>query len=397
MKRRQFLGAVGTGAAVALSGCSGRYPTKVLHGLLPLHSDFKTITTTIVDTGVAQGNVYINEMLGAVQVLSSTAKLEAVIDSIPLQHYEMYDRIDNIPGTQSSDKVEPISTLGSLEMLSQKATGDNTRVGMIDTSAKWDKWYTGQVNHTVASQNMNPILGRLLGDKDHGSLTAKTLFHQDTTVSESQQTVRGLIANADAYHAEISSVITHPQFFRDLSDSLQWMEENSVEIISMPLLTAGRYNIIAKLIERFVEEVSASLVVTAAGNVDLCEGDVNSLADIDSNNVIGVGSIDLQTDSIQGNNEVIDILAPAGYTIEDSLDYTGTSSASTLISGVLSLYLSKMKKVYPDMSQEQYRNNIRNSLFSGSNTYTTTQCGKTMEFNHVNPMGGLQELIDMLD
>lgn len=398
MNRRKFLGVVAGGAAASLSGCvTGRYPTGFFYGLLPKGSSEDHIRDKLISEGIDEQNIYINGFMNALQISGSYSKLKALPDKLELREYDVHSAKRHIPisfDSQDKSSEQNLREFSDLEELVSASTSKNSSVGFIDTQANWNSWYdTDKLNHKVVAQNLNPVLGPLLRDEDHGMYSAQTLFYPQQRVDSDGPYVQGIVSESQAYHAEISAIATTSQFFRSLCEGLEWMATENVDVIGMPLsILTDIDSVLSTLIDDFVTDLSNSIIVVSAGNVDVCNGDINTLADTSAREVVGVGSIKGKEENqkFSGQHKVSDILGPSEFRVGNN-SYSGTSSSTTVISGVLGLYLSTLRDEYPNLSPEQYRDCALTGLLESSSEIDISRCDPRAILNRLNSIKGLQK------
>lgn len=404
MKRRTFLGVISGGAVAGLAGCTGnRYPTGFLYGLLSTKRSSEETRSNIVSEGIREKNIYINDFIGAVQLSGDYNKLENLVEKLDFRKYRLYPVREEIPILSNDQAQIDIGDNGLREFeglrdLAGQTSSSNVSVGMIDTNADWSSWYDkSEVNHRPVAQNMNPILGPILGDKDHGKYTAQTLFHPQQKIKPDRPSIRGLVSESTAYHAEISAIVTVSQFFRSLCESLEWMAKKNVDVVTMPLSTVNKKDdVLPQLLEDFVTDLSDSIIVVSAGNVDVCDGEINALADTDVREIVGVGAIEYSRDGfdVSGHYEVSDILGPSGFTITEDRKYSGTSASSTVIAGVLGRYISTLKENYSQLSMVDYRECALTGLLDESNDVKIYDCDSDVYLSRINVVQGLERAKD---
>lgn len=400
MRRRDFLGTIAAGATVGISGClGGPVPTGVVHGLLEEDSNVERLRNDILDEGIQSNDIYISEYMRALQIKGSYDKLKVLIDDLPIAEYKLYSVSDFLPISHSSR--DPMANHGlpdfpMLEELNKDAYGgSNVSVGLIETTSNWRKWYNGDVERIVASERLHPILGPLLGDKWHGVNTAKTLFHPDNRVTSDPDYIKGLIPEAKPYHAEISAVTLLPSFFRGICTGLEWMDKKGVDVITIPWsVSHSERTILTRIMEEFVSKQSNSVIVVASGNVDVCEGEINALANTESPFIIGVGSIESGSsqDYFSGRAEVSDVMGPSGFKIGNNKSYSGTSASSTVVSGVLALYIDALKEWDVEIDPSMYRSLAVQAMNETSPEFVFNGCSESKQLNRLAPSVGFEVL-----
>lgn len=404
MNRRKFLGALSGGVAAGLSGCvGGRLSTGFLHALLPedRSQSESELRERIHAEGVPKEKIYINEFMNAMQLRGDYGLLKDLATKLDLREYKLYSVKEYIPIVSDEDDTIELKTsdlaefalLG--ELIENTDPSENSSVGMIDTFAGWNSWYEGEdLNHKVVAQNMNPILGPLLRDKDHGIHTARTLFSQAQRVGSEGPYVKGLVSNSSAYHAEISAIVTMTQFFRSLCDSLEWMAQEDVDVIVMPLSTVDTdRTIMARILEEYVQKLTNSIVVVSAGNVDVCNGGINALANSNARSIIGVGSIESNGNGdelLSGRPEVSDVVGPSNFKIGGSMSYSGTSASSTVVAGVLGVYISTLRQEFPYLKQSEYRECAVTGLLETGMEINISDCDSEKVMTRISPLRGLE-------
>lgn len=401
MKRRQFIGAISGSALVGLSGClTSRFPTGFLHALLPKERNSEKLRQEIQSAGIPNKNIYMNEFLNAMQVRGDYETLESLSSQLDLRDHKLYSSKKYIPfldtsqETQQNDSSEGLVEFSLLgQLVADTQASSNSSIGMIDTSANWSSWYENEsFRHRKVAQNMNPILGPLLRDKDHGSYTAKTLFHPTQNVNSDGPHIQGLASKSTPYHAEISAIVTLSQFFRSLCESLEWMAKENVDITVLPLSTVSEsQTIMTQILEEYVSDLSESIIVVSAGNVNVCDGEINSLANSDLDEIVGVGAIE-EGDLVSGQSSISDILGPSDFIVDsEGNKYSGTSASSTVIAGVLGIYMSTLKKEYPELTQSECISCALTGLLDTGEDVSVSCSSSTEVLSRVRPVQGLDQ------
>ena len=267
----------------------------------------------------------------------------------------------------------------------------NVRTGIIDGNYNTEQYNVHSSHSTINTQIPFNAFSKIHDSvSEHGKKTSNTLFHQNPTISHKNNIMRGFAHNADKYHF----MLDYEGSTNSISfiEGLTWILHQEIDVLGIAL-APSEDPVLQHVFTEFLKR-SNCITIIGAGNGDICDtNSYNYLTKIDSSKVIRVGAYSTRHQKALGSTETADIITLSDIHILNTLQYSGTSSAGTIVTGLASQYLGILKQQYSHISDNKQKEIVKSSILSSNTTIEYSHCDIPTPL--LEPENGLQTLHEL--
>ncbi|HEY2493645.1 MAG TPA: S8 family peptidase [Paenibacillus sp.] len=256
-------------------------------------------------------------------------------DDIQLKIHALPSTIENSPGIPYGVKQIQAPKAWST------STGHHIKIGVIDTGADY---YHPDLRHSLArginllNRNMMP-----LDDNGHGTHIAGTIAAANSTVGMIGVAPRATIYPVKAFDHSGSAYVS------DIILGIDWCVRNHVDIINMSFGMKTRSRALQEIVNK---AYNAGISIIASSGNDSKRRNIDYPARYSQTISVGATDHNRRIAGFSNRGQYIDIYAPgdkiiSSWTRGNYHEMSGTSMATSHVSGAIALLLSQNRNLHP--------------------------------------------------